>query len=157
MSEPDSLADPLAKAQAQKKATVFASLGAAVVASMMTVAMLSGHAATPSAPAQAAAAPKNACTSLPLMITVSTETGGGNVRFREGDYLSPPITLSRTPQTVYFPRPRPEVGQIQEPITMEGDATNLVMVSPVTHARHVYPKISGSLTYMSTWYAFKVC
>jgi hypothetical protein len=153
-----SQSESLAKAQARKKATVFAGLGAAVVASIMTVAMLSGHAAAPvPAPAQAAPAPKNQCPSLPLMIMVSTEIGGGTVRFREGDYVSPSITLSRTPQNVYFPRPRPEVGQMREPITIEGDATNLVMVSPVTHARHVYPKISGSLTYTATWFAFKVC
>ena len=153
MLQPDSLA----KAQARKKATAFAGFGAAVVASMMTVALLSGHAAAPSAPVQAAAAPKNECSSLPLMVMVSTETGGGTVRFREGGYLSPPITLSATPQNVYFPRPRPDVGQLQEPITIEGEATNLIMVSPVTHARHVYPKISGSLTFTGTWYAFKVC
>jgi hypothetical protein len=153
MRQPDSLA----QAEARKKATAFAGLGAAVVASMMTVALLSGQAAAPSAPAQAAAAPKNECSSLPLMVMVSTETGGGTVRFREGDYLSPPITLSRTPQNVYFPRPRPEAGQMQEAITIEGEATNLVMVSPVTHARHVYPTISGSLSFTATWYAFKVC
>jgi hypothetical protein len=153
MRQPDSLA----KAQARENATVFGGVGAAVVASMMTVALLSGHAAAPSPPAQAAAAPKNECTSLPLMVMVSTETGGGTVRFREGDYLSPPITLSQTPQNVYFPRPRPEVGQLQETITIEGEATNLVMVSPVTHARHVYPTINGSLSFTGTWYAFKVC
>ena len=57
---------------------------------MVTVAMLSGHAASPSAPAQATSAPKNECTSLPLVVMVSTETGGGTARFREGDYLSAP-------------------------------------------------------------------
>ena len=93
--------DSLVKAKGNKP--VFAGLGAAVVASMMTIAMLAGHAASPAAPARATAAPKNECTSLPLMIMVSTETGGGTIRFREGDYLSPPITLSRTPQNVYFP------------------------------------------------------
>ncbi len=149
--------DSLAKVEVQKNTTVFAGLGAAVVASMMTVAMLAGHAAPAAEPAQAAAAPKNECMSLPLMVMVSTETGGGTVRFREGDYLSPPITLSRTPQNVYFPHPRPEVGQLQETITIEGEATNVVMISPVTHARHVYPKISGSLSFIGTWYAFKVC
>jgi hypothetical protein len=148
--------DSSATSKGQNKA-VFAGLGAAVIASMMTVAMLAGHAASPAAPAQAAAAPRNKCTSLPLMIMVSTETGGGTIRFREGDYLSPPITLSRTPQNVYFPRPRPESGQMQETITIEGEATNIVMVSPVTHARHVYPKVSGSLSYVGTWFAFKVC
>ena len=149
--------DSLAQAQARKKGPVFAGLGAAVIASMMTLVILAGHAAAPNAPGQAAATPTNECSSLPLMVMVSTETGGGTVRFREGDYLSPPITLSSTPQNVYFPRPRPDVGQLQEPITIEGEATNLVMVSPVTHARHVYPKISGSLTFTGTWYAFKVC
>jgi len=148
--------DSLAKAEARKNATVIAGLGAAVIASVMTIAMWAGH-ATPDPAPQAAAAPKNECMSLPLMVMVSTETGGGTVRFREGDYVSPPITLNRTPQNVYFPRQRPEVGQLQETITIEGEATNLVMVSPVTHARHVYPKISGSLSFIGTWYAFKVC
>jgi hypothetical protein len=147
--------DSLAKAKGNKVA--FAGLGAAVIASMMTVAMLAGHAASPAAPAQAASVPKNECTSLPLVLMVSTETGGGTIRFREGDYLSPPITLSRTPQNVYFPRPRPEAGQMKETIVIEGDATNIVMVSPVTHARNVVAKVSGSFSYLGTWFAFKVC
>ena len=143
--------------QGKGNKAVFAGLGAAVIASMMTVAMLAGHATSPVAPAQAAAVLKNECTSLPLMLMVSAETGGGTVRFRESDYLSPPITLSRTPQNVYFPRPRPEAGQMKETIVIEGEATNVVMVSPVTHARNVVAKVSGSFSYVGTWFAFKVC
>ena len=81
----------------------------------------------------------------------------GTVRFRERDDVSLAITLSRTPQNVYFPRPRPEVGQMRETIPVEGDATNIVIVSPVTHARRVIPRLNGSLLHIATWFAFKVC
>ena len=36
-------------------------------------------------------------------ILLATTSGSGTVRLREGNYLSPPITLSAKPQSVVFP------------------------------------------------------
>jgi hypothetical protein len=138
-----------------KSTALVAGLGAALVASALTLAMMVSN-ASPAMPAQAAP-PTNQCQAVPLMILVSTTKGGGTVRFREGSSLSPPITLSAGPQTVVFPRPRPIVGQLEEVITIEGDATDVVTTSPITQARNVYPRVSGILAIDAKWRPLKPC
>ena len=133
-----------------------AGLGAALVGCALMMATLTSNpspAAMPLQPAQ----PVNQCENLPLMILVSTDTGSGTIRFREGDYLSPPIKLSTVPQTVVFPRPRSTVAEIQEVITIEGNATDVVTTSPVSGYRKVYPQISGLLAINARWRALKPC
>jgi hypothetical protein len=133
-----------------------AGLGAAIVACAIMVATLTSSPSPGAAPAQSAE-PAKQCENMPLMILVSTNTGGGTVRFREGNYLSPPITLSTVPQTVVFPRPRSTVAEIEEVITIEGNATDLVTTSPVTQNRNVYPKISGILAIDAKWRPLQPC
>lgn len=138
-----------------KNSALVAGLGAALVASALTFAVM------PAKPAPAvstqAAAPSTQCQSLPRSMLVMTNTGGGTVRFREGSYLSPPIVLTTQPQTVVFPLPRPESVAVDEIITIEGDATDLVIASPVTNARNTYPQLTGTFSIKKNWVPLKSC
>lgn len=139
-----------------KASTAVAGLGAALVACAITMTMLTSN-PSPAAMTAPSAQPATACQNLPLMILVSTTTGGGTVRFREGSYLSPPITLNTVPQTVVFPRPRPTTAAIEEVITIEGQATDVVTTSPVTQYRMVYPRVSGVLAINAKWRPLAPC
>jgi hypothetical protein len=103
------------------------------------------------------AQPTNACQNVPLMIAASTTTGGCTIRFREGSYVSPPIAPSSAPQTVVFPRPRSMTAPIDEAITIEGNATDVVTTFPVSHLQRVYPKVTGILAISAHWQALKPC
>ncbi len=138
-----------------KSSGAVAGLGAALVACAITIAV-AGNSSPAAAPVQTTQ-PTNQCQSVPLMIEVSTISGGGTIRFREGSYLSPPIKLSTTPQTVVFPRARPSAWGIEEVITIEGNATNVLTVFPVSHFQRVYPTISGVLAMDTHWQPIKRC
>jgi hypothetical protein len=139
--------------RAGRSSVLVAGLGAALVASALTFAMAPGKPAAVSAQA----ASTNQCQSLPRSMLVMTNTGGGTVRFREGNYLSPPIVLSRQPQTVVFPLPRPADAPIDEIITIEGDATDLIIASPVTNARTTYPQLTGTFSMKKNWVPMNSC
>jgi hypothetical protein len=136
-----------------KSSTAVAGLGAALVAAAITATMMMSGPSPAAMPAPAAPS-TNQCQNVPLMTIV---TGSGTVRFREGSYLSPPITLSTVPQTVVFPRPRSDKYQLEEVITIEGNATDIVTVSPVTQERRVYPKVTGVVALDWKWKPLKRC
>ena len=138
-----------------KNSVLVAGLGAALVASALTFAMMPGSPA--SAVSAQAPATSNQCQSLPRSMLVMTNTGGGTVRFREGGYLSPPIVLSTVPQTVVFPLPRPLTTAVDEIITIEGDATDLIIASPVTNARTTYPQLTGTFSIKKNWVPLTSC
>ena len=87
---------------------------------------------------------------------VSTTTGGGTVRLREGGYLSPPIKLTAVPQSVVFPLPRPDVVPVEEVLTLEGNATDVVITSEVTNLRRVFD-VQGVTAFNITWKPVKTC
>jgi hypothetical protein len=136
-----------------KNSVLVAGLGAALVASALTLAIMPGRPAS----AVSAAATTNQCQSLPRSMLVMTNTGGGTVRFREGGYLSPPIVLTTQPQTVVFPLPRPQTTAVDEIITIEGDATDLIIASPVTNARTTYPQLTGTFSIKKNWVPLTSC
>jgi hypothetical protein len=132
----------------RKRPALIVGLGAAAVASVVTVVMLSS---TPSPTTTATAdQPAKACKSVPIMLTVFTEKGGGTVRFREGDWLSPPITLTNEPQPVVFPRARSQTEAITEVISLEGQATDLIVVWPLSQRRESLT-LNGVVSYSQTW------
>jgi hypothetical protein len=136
--------------QTRKKSALVAGLGAAFVAAGVTAAMLASNPSPPATPVQTAEpAAARACQGEPLMQLVSTENGGGTIRLREGDYLSPPIKLGSSPQAVVFPKPRPETVPLKETIIVEGDATNLVLGPEDDHV--VIPRVEGTYSYTMTW------
>jgi hypothetical protein len=143
------------QAQARKKSMLVAGLGAAFMASIVTCTVLMSNPSPAAMPAQGSSTGQ--CHSLPRTMLVSTNSGSGVVRFREGNYLSPPITLTGKPQEVTFPLPRPEFGSVDEMITIEGNATNLVIASPLTSEARSYPMVIGAMTLKKNWIAADSC
>jgi hypothetical protein len=135
--------------QTRKKSKLVAGLGGAVVAASITV-MLASNPSPPATPVKTAEADAKACQREPLMQLVSTENGGGGtIRLRAGDYLSPPIKLGSSPQAVVFPKLRSESVPVKETIIVEGDATNLVLGTE--GALVVIPRVEGTYSYIWTW------
>jgi hypothetical protein len=137
--------------QTRKKSVLVAGLGGTFVAAGITAAtMLASNPSPPATPVQTAEPAAKACQREPLMQLVSTQNGGGGtIRLREGDYLSPPIKLGNSPQAVVFPKLRPETGALRETIIVEGDATNLVLGPEGDHV--VIPRVEGTYSYTMTW------
>jgi hypothetical protein len=146
--------------RARRRNVLVAGLGAAFVASLLTFTMAPSNpppAAMPAPQAQAAAGPPaQSCQKVPLVWLVSsTLPDGGTVRLREGNYVSPPVRLTRQPQAVVFPRMRGEVA-FEEPIIVEGDAPNIVMENLTHNFRRVY-QLNGTRTVMTTWVPLTTC
>jgi hypothetical protein len=139
-----------------KKSTLVMGLGAAAVAAVLTVAMMSGGNAPPTAaPAKASQAAQ--CEGMQRTLLVSTRTGGGTVRFRASGWVSPTYNLTTEPQAVTFPLQRAADHEVDEVITIEGNATDLVTSSPLVDSHNEYPVIRGSVTVTRTWMAATSC
>ncbi len=132
------------------RSPVVAGVGAALVASAVTLFLTGGPAS-----GQAASSTQQ-CQMAPRKLLVSTETGSGTVRLRAGSYLSPPIAVSTRPQAVVFPLPRPETTPVQEVISIEGTASNVVITSDLTGLRHVFD-VAGASAFNVTWKPLKTC
>jgi hypothetical protein len=105
---------------------------------------------------QAASATQQ-CQIIQRKLLVSTTAGGGTVRLREGNYLSPPITLTSQPQPVVFPLPRPETTPLEEVITIEGNANDVVITSEVSAHRSQFETVTGVLAFKVIWKPMKGC
>ena len=139
----------------RKTSALVAGLGAAFIASAISLTLMGGASPVP-APAQADnTAPQ--CKIIKRQFMVSTNTGSGTVRLREGDYLSPPIKLGTQPQLVVFPLDRPRDIPAVEVITVEGNATDVVLASTVTTWRHQFNKVDGVIAFQSSWLPLKGC
>ena len=147
----------LGSAQARRKpSALVAGLAAACVASAVTLTMLASHPTPTATPATEASA--KACQSMPpLVMYVFTETGGGTVRFREGDWVSQPITLTKDWQAVVFPGVRSQTEVLRQVGTIEGDATNIVSIGALTGHRFVFPDVHGVNTAHFSWNPYKPC
>jgi hypothetical protein len=144
-----------ATGQQQTRLTpVVAGLGAAIIAVGITLAMSVNNTTTASQEL-ASAAPK-ACQQMARKLLVSTTTGSGTVRLREGSYLSPPIKLSAMPQSVVFPLPRPDAIPVEEVLTIEGNANDVVITSEITNLRRVFD-VQGVTAFNITWKPMKGC
>ena len=155
--------EPASQGQAQqqqqrKNSTLIAGIGAAVVAAAITVVVLmSSSSAPPTAVKDQAANASSQCQILNRKMLVSTTTGSGTIRLREGSYLSPPIVLNNQPQAVVFPLPRPDAVPAEEVIIIEGNAKNLVITSDVTPLRRVIESVSGASAISVIWAPRKNC
>jgi hypothetical protein len=142
--------------QRPKRSGVIAGIAAAVAACAITaVVMMSGTA--PVAVKDQAANGTTQCRLLPREILLATTAGSGTVRLREGSYLSPPITLTAKPQSVVFPLARPQTTPVEEVITIEGNATDVVLTSPVTPWRKVFESVTGVSAFNIAWKPMKTC
>jgi hypothetical protein len=110
-------------------------------------------------PVQTAAVPlapqARSCPRRPLVEIAHVEHGGsGVVRFREGDYVSPWITLSDEDQPIVFPAPRRDT-IFRDSIIIEGRATGLVLGADGD--RFEVPSFDGSYNYTMDWHAAQRC
>jgi hypothetical protein len=93
------------------------------------------------------------CTRSPLVEYAYVENGGsGVVRFREGDYVSPWITLSSQQQSIPFPTLRRDTF-FKESIIIEGQATNIVLGADGDHFQ--VPRVDGTYSYTMEWAPMK--
>jgi hypothetical protein len=138
--------EPASQAQTQKQrriSPVVAGLGTALVASAVTLVIMMSS-PSPVAVSDQAPTATTQCQMVPRKLLVSTTTGSGTVRLRAGSYLSPPIVLSTRPQAVVFPLPRPETTPVEEVISIEGNANDVVITSDVTALRRVFDVVGVS-------------
>lgn len=134
-----------------------AGLGAAAIAAAITIIMTLGSPPPLATQDQAASAvAADQCQMISRKLMVSTTSGSGTVRLREGNYLSPPITLSGVPQSVVFPLPRPDTTPVEEVLTIEGHANDVVITSDVTGLRKVY-NVNGIQVFNVIWRPLKSC
>jgi hypothetical protein len=143
--------------QQSGRSALVAGLGAALVASVLTIALNTGSPAPLATPDQATVtASSTQCQMIQRKLLVSTETGSGTIRLRAGSYLSPPISIARTPQEVVFPVSRPTAGFVEEVITVEGRASNVVITSPLTNFKQVLD-VTGVAAFDLRWMPMKPC
>jgi len=148
--------DAVSQGQSQRKRSpIIVGIGAAVIASAVTLAVLMSNSPTVSTTEQAASATKQ-CTLIQRRLVVATEHGGGTIRFRASGWLSPPFTLTTQPQVIVFPLPRPDTTPVSEEILIEGNATDVVITSEVTDLRKVFD-VTGTYNYPVTWAPRKSC
>jgi hypothetical protein len=141
--------------QQGKRSPLVLGIGAAVVASAVTLVMLMSNPSPVATPEQAVSSTK-LCQLMQRRLLVSTTQGSGTVRFRASGWLSPPFTLTTQPQVVVFPLPRPDTTPVEEVISVEGNATDVVITSEVTDLHKVFDVV-GAYSYTLTWAPRKTC
>ena len=88
----------------QKRSPVIVGIGAAAVASAITLMMMLGNPSPAAVPDQTVSSSSmKQCQMIQRRLLVSTTKGSGTVRFRASGYLSPPVMLTTQPQVVIFP------------------------------------------------------
>jgi hypothetical protein len=141
--------------QTSRISPAVAGISAAAIAAAVTLTMMMSSPAPVAAADQAATSTKQ-CQMIQRKLMVSTTTGSGTIRLREGSYLSPPIKLSATPASVVFPLPRPDTVPVEEVLTIEGNASDVVITSEVTNLRRVFD-VTGLVAFNITWKPMKGC
>jgi hypothetical protein len=149
-----------AQVQAQpssKRPAIVAGIGAALIATVISVVVsMSGGASqvAPSSGAPTASAPQ--CSMIQRKLYVSSATGSGTVRLREGNYVSQPIVLSAQRQQVVFPQLRPDQIAVQDVITIEGNSDGVLISSDYNPNLGVF-NVPGLTAFSMTWQAVKGC
>ena len=141
--------------QTRKLSPVVAGVSAAAIAAAITLTMMMSGPA-PVATSDEAATTTRQCQFIQRKLYVSTTTGSGTVRLREGSYLSPPIKLGTTPIPVVFPLARPDKAPLDAVLTMEGNASDVVITSDFNSVPRVF-NVSGILAFPVRWAPVKNC
>jgi hypothetical protein len=140
-----------------KRPAVIAALGAAIVAAVVTLVFSMSGGSAPVATSDGASANQtNQCSMIQRKLYVSTTTGSGTVRLRDGNYLSPPITLSAQRRPVVFPQPRPGENPLDDVITIEGNSNDVVITSDFNPNPRVF-NVVGLTAFAVTWKPMKGC
>jgi len=144
------------QAQGQRKLSpAIAGIGAAMIAAAVTVVVMTSSPTNVSTGDQSVSNVKQ-CTLMQRRLLVSTDHGSGTVRFRASGWLSPPFTITKEPQVIVFPLPRPDEAPLTEMVSVEGSATDVVVTSEVTDL-HLEFDLSGAHNISLTWAPRKTC
>lgn len=138
---------------APQAATTFAAVTAPApvnVAAPVTMAMVTPPPAITAAPAPPA---QKDCKLLHRRFYM---TGQGTIRLRTAGYVSPPISLSDTPQLVDLPMLRPTQGEAEQKFVFEGKAPFLILTTDYADF-HQGLTVNGSTDYDMTWVPLKNC
>jgi len=143
---------------ARKRNVIVAGLGAAFVASLLTI---HNGAEQTSAGGHAGSAGGRGREKLPegfaglagLIPCAGRRYGTAPGR---GGYVSPPVKLTTQPQAVVLPKMRGDVA-FEEPIVVQGDAQAVVMENLTHNFRRVYQLNDGTATIMTTWVPLTTC
>jgi hypothetical protein len=142
--------------QGQRKLSpVVAGVGAAVIAAAISAVVMTSNPTNVSTGDQSVSNVKQ-CTLMQRRLLVSTDHGSGTVRFRASGWLSPPFTITKEPQVIVFPLPRPDEAPLTEMVSVEGSATDVVVTSEVTNL-HLEFDLSGAHNISLTWAPKKNC
>jgi len=141
----------------QHRPLLAAGFGVALAGAALAIVVLMSNGSSPVVVADGASNGTSQCQLLQRRLLVSTTSSGGTVRLREGNYLSPPIRLGAEPQAVVFPVARPELTPVEEVLTIEGNARDVVLTSDVTPLRKVFSDVSGLAAFSLTWKPMKTC
>ena len=145
------------QAQGQRKLSpAIAGIGAAMIAAAVTVVVMTSS-PTPQTASQQTTSNVKECSLIQRRLLVSTESGSGTVRFRASGWESPAFKITREPQVIVFPLPRSDTALAPEDITIEGNATDIVLTSEVTQYRQVFNRLDGSFTFHVDWKPVKGC
>jgi hypothetical protein len=139
----------------RKLSPVIAGVGAAVIAAAISAVVMMSSPTRVSTTDQSASNVKQ-CSLIQRRLLVSTDHGSGTVRFSASGWVSPPFTITREPQVIVFPLPRPDTTPITETISVEGTATDVVMTSEVTNL-HLQFDVLGAHNISITWAPKKDC
>lgn len=140
-----------------KRPALIAGLGAALVAVVITLVLSMSGGSSPVATSDGASATQtNQCSMIQRKLYVATTTGSGTVRLRDGNYLSPLITLSAQRQPVVFPQPRPGENPLDDVITIEGNSSDVVITSDFNPNPRVF-NVAGLTAFAVTWKPMKGC
>lgn len=134
-----------------------AAIGAAFAGVALTIAISTSNPAPISAPLEATPTTTTQCSSVARRLMVSSNGGSGMVRFRAGSYVSPPFILNNRPANLVFPLPRPDTTPVEEVITIEGNATGVVLTSDLTGFRQEFDRVAGSSVFTVKWMPLKTC
>jgi hypothetical protein len=144
------------QAQGQRKLSpIVAGIGAAVIAAAISVVVMMNSSTTVSTTDQSLSNIKQ-CSLIQRRLLVSTDHGSGTVRFRASGWLSPPFTITKEPQVIVFPLPRPDTTPITETISVEGNASDVVVTSEVTNLHQEFD-LSGAHDFSLTWAPKRSC
>jgi hypothetical protein len=155
---PDTASKAQGQGQGQRKLSpALAGIGAAVIAAAITVVVMMSSGPAPQTVSQQAASTPKECQLIQRRLLVSTQSGSGTVRFRASGWESPPFKITKEPQVIVFPLPRSDSMPAPEDITIEGNATNIVLTSEITEYRQVFDRVDGSLTFHVAWKPMKGC
>ncbi|HJZ20080.1 MAG TPA: hypothetical protein VJ226_03935, partial [Bradyrhizobium sp.] len=82
-------------------------------------------------------------------------SGNGTIRIHDGTDVSAPVVLDVYPREVIFPLARPAAGASEETITVEGNASAVVMTTDLPSFRRTFYHLKGATSFIAHWVSLR--